>query len=76
MPHLAQRMGRAKPSAIMLVAEKARASGHSYRLMIGHVKRVLADIQRVVPGHDASEGHELAGFVWFQGWNDMVDQGA
>ena len=25
MPHLAQRMGRAKPSAIMLVAEKARA---------------------------------------------------
>src|SRR5262249_36965764 len=21
----------------------------------------------------AGQGHELAGFVWFQGWNDMID---
>ena len=56
-------------------AEKEEATGHYYRLMIGHVKSVLADIQRVVPGYDASQGYALAGFVWFQGWNDLVDSG-
>jgi hypothetical protein len=56
-------------------AERAEATGRYYRLMIEHVKRVLADIQRVVPDYDAQQGYELAGFVWFQGWNDMVDGG-
>lgn len=56
-------------------AQKEEATGHHYRLMIGHVKSVLADIQRVVPDHDASQGYALAGFVWFQGWNDLVDSG-
>ncbi|MCB1224980.1 MAG: hypothetical protein KDK99_04140 [Verrucomicrobiales bacterium] len=56
-------------------AAKREETGAYYRLMIEHVKRVLADIKRVVPSYDASQGYELAGFVWFQGWNDMVDQG-
>jgi hypothetical protein len=46
--------------------------GHYYRLMIGHVEKVLADIGRVCPEYDAKAGYELAGFVWFQGFNDMV----
>lgn len=56
-------------------AAKERETGVYYRLMIEHVKAVLADLQSVVPDHHASQGHEIAGFVWFQGWNDMVDQG-
>ncbi|MFW6169435.1 MAG: sialate O-acetylesterase [Planctomycetota bacterium] len=56
-------------------AEKAAATGHYYRLMIDHVKKVLADIKRVCPDYDPNQGYELAGFVWFQGWNDMVDRG-
>ena len=56
-------------------AEKAAATGVSYRLMVEHVKMVLADIKRVVPDYDAAQGFELAGFAWFQGWNDMVDSG-
>ena len=56
-------------------AEKAKATGHYYRLMIAHVKKVLADIGEVYPGYDPVQGYELAGFVWFQGWNDMVDRG-
>lgn len=56
-------------------AEKVAAKGVYYRLMIEHVKRVLGDIKRVVPSYDAAQGYELAGFAWFQGWNDMVDQG-
>ncbi len=50
-------------------------SGHYYRLMLEHVRRVLADPKRVCPAYDEKAGHELAGFVWFQGWNDMVDHG-
>ncbi len=50
-----------------------RSAGVYYRLMIAHVKKVLADIQRVVPDYDPKQGYELAGFVWFQGWNDYVD---
>ena len=56
-------------------AEKAKATGVYYRLMIEHVRKVLADPKRVVPGYDPAAGYELAGFAWFQGWNDMVDQG-
>jgi hypothetical protein len=55
--------------------ERAGHTGVYYRLMIEHVKKVLADIKRVVPNYDAKQGYELAGFVWFQGWNDMVDNG-
>ncbi|MCU0867920.1 MAG: sialate O-acetylesterase [Planctomycetes bacterium] len=55
-------------------AEKTAATGRYYREMIAHVRRVLADPARVCPGYDATAGYELAGFVWFQGWNDMVDR--
>ncbi len=56
-------------------AAKEKETGVYYRIMIEHVKKVLADPKRVVPGYDAAQGYELAGFAWFQGWNDMVDQG-
>lgn len=57
-------------------AEKAKVTGQSYRLMIDHVKKVLADLKRVYPDYDPQQGYELAGFVWLQGWNDMVDSSA
>lgn len=56
-------------------AEKEKQTGVYYRLMIEHVKKVLGDVKRVVPDYDAAQGYELAGFAWFQGWNDMVDGG-
>jgi hypothetical protein len=49
-------------------------AGHYYRLMTEHVKHVLADIPRVCPVYDQKQGFELAGFVWLQGFNDMVDR--
>jgi len=52
----------------------AERTGVYYRLMIDHVKKVLGDIERVYPDYDPQQGYELAGFVWFQGWNDMVDR--
>ena len=53
--------------------EKTERTGVYYRLMLEHIHKVLADIRRVYTDYDAKAGYELAGFVWFQGWNDMVD---
>ena len=55
--------------------KKAAATGRYYKMTVNHVKHVLSDIKRVYPGYDNNQGYELAGFVWFQGWNDMVDRG-
>lgn len=71
---LANLQGKGKDISA-LKAEKEKATGVYYRLMIEHVKKVLGDIKRVVPDYDAKQGYELAGFVWLQGWNDMVDSG-
>lgn len=53
--------------------EKDAATGVFYRMMIDHVKMVLADPKRVCPAYDPKKGYELAGFVWLQGFNDLVD---
>ncbi len=55
-------------------SQKIRENGGVYyRHMIDHVRSVLSDIGRVVPDYDPKQGYELAGFVWFQGFNDLVD---
>jgi hypothetical protein len=48
-------------------------SGHYYRLMLAHVRQVLANPGRVCPSYDPKQGYEIAGFIWLQGFNDMVD---
>jgi hypothetical protein len=53
--------------------EKDAASGVFYRMMVEHVKKVLEDPKRVCPEYDPKHGYELAGFVWLQGFNDLVD---
>ena len=53
--------------------DKDAASGVFYRMMVEHVKKVLADPARVCPAYDPKQGYELAGFVWLQGFNDLVD---
>jgi hypothetical protein len=65
------------PSAGEISDEKVRAkakdkAGRYYKLLIEHVKEVLADPKKVYPAYNAKEGFELAGFAWFQGFNDMV----
>jgi len=49
-------------------------SGHYYRVMLAHIKNVIGDISRVVPIYNEKQGYEIAGFVWFQGFNDMVNR--
>ena len=55
------------------LAEKKQETGRFYRYMVEHVKQVLADPKRVCPEYDPEAGYEIAGFVWLQGFNDMVD---
>jgi alpha-galactosidase len=54
-------------------AEKIAATGVYYHLMMKHLKNVLVDPKKVVPGYDPAQGYEIAGFAWLQGFNDMVD---
>ncbi|MFH5806537.1 sialate O-acetylesterase [Alienimonas sp. DA493] len=55
-----------------LQAELNDRSGAYYRKIMAHVKAALADVDELHPAYDPADGYELAGFVWFQGWNDMV----
>ncbi|TWT68154.1 sialate O-acetylesterase [Crateriforma conspicua] len=74
-PHQIQRFEQQGKDLESIRTEKREATGRYYRLMIEHVRSVLSDIRRVYPDFDSSAGYELAGLVWFQGWNDMVDSG-
>ncbi len=65
-------MERRKASIEKDKADKIKDTGVYYRMMIDHIRKVLGDIHRVVPDYDPKQGYELAGFVWFQGFNDLV----
>lgn len=61
------------PSAGQLENPKHREkAGRYYQLLIDHVNEVLSNAESVVPGYDPTDGYTLAGFVWFQGFNDLV----
>ena len=44
--------------------------GPYYTRMLAEVREALAGLKTHFPDYDG-RGYELAGFVWFQGWNDM-----
>ena len=46
------------------------APGTCWRNMLEAVEKVLADPGKYHPQYDAAAGYEVAGFVWFQGFND------
>ncbi|MDX1564326.1 MAG: sialate O-acetylesterase [Phycisphaeraceae bacterium] len=50
-------------------------TGPFYKAMCEHVKTVLADPGKFHPAYDKEAGYQIAGFVWFQGWNDQVAGG-
>lgn len=43
--------------------------GPYYVKMIAEIREALANLKTDFPGYDGG-GYELAGFVWYQGWND------
>jgi hypothetical protein len=54
------------------VGKSGKTTGHYYQEIIKGVNEVLADPGKYHPGYKQADGYEIAGFVWFQGWNDYV----
>jgi len=46
--------------------------GPYYTMMIAQIREALANLKTDFPGYDG-KGYELAGFVWWHGWNDFCD---
>ena len=49
--------------------------GALYRAMLEEVNGTLANLKTLFPDYNG-QGYEIAGFVWFQGWNDMINADA
>ncbi len=47
-------------------------TGKYYKLMVAQVREALANLKQDFPDY-AGESVELAGFIWYQGWNDGVN---
>ena len=54
------------------LAKHGNPTGQYYNLIVKSVNEVLADPGKYHPAYDKDEGYEIAGFVWFQGFNDLV----
>jgi len=49
--------------------------GTTYREMIKEVSSTLSQLKTNFRGYE-DQGYEIRGFIWFQGWNDMIDDTA
>ncbi len=53
------------------LAEVERSYGAAYREMVKEVRETLANLGAHFPSYQG-QGFEMAGFVWFQAWNDVA----
>ncbi len=67
-----ERAQKNKPN--ITLANIKSAYGQAYRDTIKHTKDVLRNLKQFFPQYNDKRGYELAGFVFFQGWNDYVDR--
>jgi alpha-galactosidase len=51
--------------------EIKKKAGFNYRLMNESIHEVLDNLKESHPAYDPDAGYEIAGFVWFQGYNDQ-----
>ena len=49
--------------------------GATYRDMMKEIDATLTDLKTQFPAYQ-NQGYELRGFIWLQGWNDMIDDTA
>lgn len=45
--------------------------GCQYRYLVNYVHETLDNLKKHFPGYNEKDGYEIAGFVWFQGYNDL-----
>jgi hypothetical protein len=51
--------------------EIAANAGFNYRMMNEAIHQVLNNLKDYHPDYDPDAGYQIAGFVWFQGYNDQ-----
>jgi alpha-galactosidase len=61
-----------KKKADVTLSDVRARYGKTYREMLAEVRTTLAEIDKRFPGYKG-QGYALAGFVWFQGWNDHIN---
>jgi hypothetical protein len=66
---------RKKQKADATLDDITKPFGATYRAMLDEVNGTLTQLKTHFPDY-AGQGYELAGFIWFQGWNDMIDRAA
>jgi len=50
--------------------------GGEYRVLVKYVHETLDNLKTRFPAYEEKAGYEIAGFVWFQGYNDLFDDKA
>ena len=60
-----------KEQAAKNAADIKKNASLNWRMMNEAVHNVLKDLKKHHPVYDASVGYDIAGFVWFQGFNDQ-----
>jgi serine/threonine protein kinase len=61
-----------KTNANVTFAEIEKSYGVTYREMLKEIRETLAHLDKYFPTYQG-QGFEIAGFVWFSGWTDMVE---
>ncbi|MHC4741767.1 MAG: sialate O-acetylesterase, partial [Planctomycetota bacterium] len=64
-----------KKNPDMTFEELKESYGQFYRKILEETEKVLGNIGKYFPDYDKAKGYEIAGFIWFQGWNDGVGRG-
>jgi hypothetical protein len=71
---LARDLEQAQKNKPETTLDEIKASyGATYREMLAEIRSTLGDVNAHFP-ELADRELELAGFAWFQGWNDMIDE--
>ena len=64
-----------KKNAAATLDEVKAAFGATYRDTLKEVHSTLAGLKTLFPAYE-NQGYQIRGFIWFQGWNDMIDDTA
>jgi len=70
-----RRTNRGIMSAEEVIARAEEKQNKYYNAMVEHVNKVLADPGKYSPHYDKDAGYKVAGFAWFQGFNDQLQGG-
>ena len=63
-----------KQKAAKNAVDIRKNAGLNWRMMNEAISAVLKDLKQHHPAYNPAAGHDMAGFVWFQGFNDQFSE--